>query len=63
MKVKEIRKLSRNELIDMKKECEMMIMMSSPKLNNPKIKPEQRKGVRRTIAQINTLLNEMEIKK
>lgn len=57
MKIKDLRNLTKKELLEKKKECESLIM-SSYASANPKIKPEQRIGVKRTIAQINTLLNE-----
>lgn len=59
MKIKELRKLNEKELIKKKKECEELIMSSYSQVR-PKIKPEQRKSVKRTLAQINTLLKENE---
>jgi len=58
MKIKELRKLNKKELINKKAECEELIMSSYGKVK-PLIKREQVKGVRRTIAQINTLLKEL----
>lgn len=57
MNIKELRKLSEEELSNKKKECEFLIFGSSSKVKPP-IKPEQRRGVKRTIARINTILRE-----
>lgn len=57
MKIKELRKLSREELLKKKKECEKLIISSYCKVK-PKIKPEQRKSPKKTIARINTILRE-----
>jgi len=56
MNIKELRKMSKEELLKKKKECEFLIFGSTSKVK-PLIKPEQRRGVKRTIARINTLLN------
>lgn len=62
MKIKELRKMSEEELLNKKKECEFMIFGSSSKVK-PLIKPEQRRGVKKIIARINTLLRENEVPK
>ena len=59
MKIEELRKMLEEELLKKKRECEYMIFGSSSKVK-PLIKPEQRRGVKRTIARINTLLRENE---
>lgn len=58
MKARELRKLSEEELLNKKKECEFLIFGSTSRIKPP-IKPEQRRGVKRTIARINTLLNQI----
>jgi len=58
MNIKQLRKLSKEDLLNKKKECELMIFSSTSKVK-PLIKPEQRRGVKKTIAQINTLLNQI----
>ena len=55
MNVKELRKLSEKELLKRKKELEETVMSSYSKVR-PKIKPEQRRGAKRIIAQINIIL-------
>jgi len=59
MKTKELRGITKEELLEKKKECEFLISSSYTKVK-PKIKPERRKGVKITIARINTILNERE---
>jgi len=56
MNIKELRKLTKEELLKKKKECKYLIFGSSAKIK-PLIKPEQVKNVKKTIARINTLLN------
>jgi len=62
MKINELRKLNKKELLEKKKELEFL-MMSSYSQIKPIIKPEQRRIAKRTIAQINTLLKENEMQK
>lgn len=57
MNPKELRRKSKKELIEMKKQLEFDIMSSYSKIK-PKIRPEQRKVRKKIIAQINTILNE-----
>ena len=58
MKINELRKLSEGELNKRIKQLEIEMMSSNPKFVDAKIKPEQTKSRRRTIAQIKTILNE-----
>ncbi len=56
IKTKELREKSNEELMEMKKTAEHLIMMTAGV--KPKIKPEQKKVPRKLIARILTIINE-----
>jgi len=58
MKIKELRRLSKEELIKMKQELEFNLLSCDKNLPHPLIKPEKKHSVKRMIAQINILLTE-----
>jgi len=59
MKTRELKQKRNEDLIEMRKEAEGMIIRSYGSVN-PAIKPEQRKVPRKLIAKINTILKERE---
>lgn len=54
----ELRKLTDNQLIKKSEELRKMLLMASPNLANPQVKPQHRGRIRRSIARVNTLLGE-----
>ena len=59
MNIKNLRRMKEKELLKIKKKLEFSLM-GSYSVARPIIKPTKRRDVKRTIAQINTLLREDE---
>jgi len=58
IKAKELRIKTTEQLLEMKKTAELLVICSQKKMVQPKIKPEQRKVPKKLIARINTILKE-----
>lgn len=56
--MKELRELNDNQLISKSEELRKNLLMCSPNLMDPRMKPQIRGKIRRSIARINTLLGE-----
>lgn len=60
MDIDNLRKMTKEQLLEEKKQTEWMIICCHPKLIKPKVPIGKRGHLKRRLARINTLLREME---